>query len=127
IDLDDDRIDTLAISMLRSTYLAELLSEHYLVAVAGAQGAGKTTLVREIYGLDRTWLRDNPGRGERVPVMIVEREAATGAAGGARGAHGRGRSGKAPPPPGRIRGADEQSGRPGGRVGSRRPTDIHRS
>jgi hypothetical protein len=58
--------------VLRSTTLTEALSDRLLFAVAGPQGAGKTTLVRELYDLDGTWLKPNLGRGERIPILIVE-------------------------------------------------------
>ena len=60
--------------ILRNTLLTEFLSERMLYAVAGPQGAGKTTLMRELYGLDPTWLRANPGLGEAVPILVVESE-----------------------------------------------------
>lgn len=63
VDLRDDAIDDQAVNVLRRTTLPEIFNNRYLVAVAGAQGAGKTTLVREIYDLDDTWLCSNAGRG----------------------------------------------------------------
>lgn len=36
------------------------------------QGAGKTTLIRELYNLGAEWLPENLGVGERMPVFIVE-------------------------------------------------------
>ncbi|MGH3612291.1 MAG: hypothetical protein ACRDRK_06765 [Pseudonocardia sp.] len=70
--LADDTLDERIVEVLRRTAIAEFLDERLLVAVAGAQGAGKTTMVCECYGLDDTWLGSNAGRGERVPVMVVE-------------------------------------------------------
>jgi ethanolamine utilization protein EutP (predicted NTPase) len=49
-----------------------VLSQQPVIAVAGSQGAGKTTLVKSLYGLDDTWLAGNEGRGERSPLLIVE-------------------------------------------------------
>ena len=43
----------------------------YLVAVAGLQGDGKTTLVRALYDV-KGWLVANESQGERMPVFIVE-------------------------------------------------------
>ena len=53
---------------------ASRLNGYSLTAVAGGQGAGKTTLVSNLYdGVDE-WLRPNTGRGERHPVAVVETE-----------------------------------------------------
>lgn len=59
--------------VLRSLYTVNMLQGCTLVAVAGAQGAGKTTLVRGLYPAAAPWLAPNEGRGERIPVAIVER------------------------------------------------------
>ncbi|QCP47881.1 hypothetical protein FAZ95_00990 [Trinickia violacea] len=62
------------VDVIRKLRIARELNERYYIAVAGTQGAGKTRLIRELYGLDRTWLDDNEGRGERLPVFVVEEE-----------------------------------------------------
>lgn len=62
---------------LRACQMISLIYGHTVIAVAGSQGAGKTTLIRELYGLDGTWLAGNEGQGERVPVMVLEDEAVT--------------------------------------------------
>ena len=67
---EDEKI----VEILRRTYLLEVASNLHLVAVAGSQGVGKTTLIREIYGLDRDFLEGNLGRGERLPVVVRERK-----------------------------------------------------
>lgn len=59
-------------SVLRRTLVAELLSRRHMIAIAGTQGTGKTTLVRAIYELDSQWIRANRGQGERMPIFIVE-------------------------------------------------------
>lgn len=81
VDLRDTTIDDHVVDVLRRTTIPEILSNRYLVAVAGAQGAGKTTLIREIYNLDDTWLGSNPGQGEHVPVLVLEDEKAESARG----------------------------------------------
>ena len=60
----------------RQLTLTDVLSNQAVIAVAGSQGAGKTTLVKMLYNLDDTWLSGNEGRGERSPLLIVESEAA---------------------------------------------------
>ncbi|MGJ3441422.1 hypothetical protein AAZU54_15695 [Pseudomonas sp. Je.1.5.c] len=62
------------VSILRKLRIARELSSVYYICVAGSQSAGKTRLVRELYQLDEGWLADNQGRGERVPVFILEKE-----------------------------------------------------
>ena len=62
------------LDVVRSVRVADTLAHRYLIAIAGAQGAGKTLLARELYGLDRTWLADRVARGEQMPIYIVEDE-----------------------------------------------------
>ncbi|HCK0565133.1 TPA: hypothetical protein NII30_003631 [Pseudomonas aeruginosa] len=61
-------------SVLRKLRITRELSSLYYICVAGSQSAGKTRLVRELYELngEHEWLVDNQGRGERVPVFILE-------------------------------------------------------
>ena len=43
-----------------------------LICIAGMQGAGKTTLMKNFYGLKGDELSIELGRGERIPVLITE-------------------------------------------------------
>lgn len=63
-------------SVLRKLRITRELSSLYYICVAGSQSAGKTRLVRELYNLngEDEWLVDNQGRGERVPVFILEKD-----------------------------------------------------
>lgn len=72
--LDNDSIDAQLLPVIRSLTLAEIMSNRWLVAVGGTQGAGKTTLIRTLYGLDENdpWLPANEGRGETLPILIEE-------------------------------------------------------
>lgn len=65
-------------SVLRKLRITRELSSLYYICVAGSQSAGKTRLVRELYNLngEDEWLVDNQGRGERVPVFILEKDVA---------------------------------------------------
>ena len=60
------------LEIARETFVLQAAADAYLVTVAGTQGAGKTTLVREIYHLDGDDLRANLGQGERMPVAVLE-------------------------------------------------------
>lgn len=62
------------VSIIRKLRIARELSSIYYICVAGSQSAGKTRLIRELYQLDEGWLADNQGRGERIPVFILEKE-----------------------------------------------------
>ncbi len=62
------------VTFLRKLRIARELASVYYICVAGSQSAGKTRLVRELYQLDDEWLADNQGRGERIPVFILEKD-----------------------------------------------------
>lgn len=50
--------------LLRRIFVADVLSDKWVVAIGGTQGAGKTTLVRQLYDLDSNsddWLPANEG------------------------------------------------------------------
>jgi hypothetical protein len=72
--LNDTRIDDELRPAAQRLLLAEVLGNTTILAVCGSQGAGKTTLVAtlyEEYGAHE-WLKPNQGRGERLPVLILE-------------------------------------------------------
>lgn len=58
-------------TVLRKLMVIRELHTTWFVSVTGTQGAGKTKLLQELYGLSG-WLDDNAGRGERRPLFIVE-------------------------------------------------------
>lgn len=66
------------LAVMRKLLLAEVLGgDQWIVAVGGSQGAGKTTLMTSLYDLqteDGNWLQGNEGRGEKMPVLIIENE-----------------------------------------------------
>lgn len=74
--LKDEGINAGLLPIMRNLMLAEVLGKEWIVAVGGSQGAGKTNLVRTMYGLsaatETDWLQDNEGQGERYPVLIQE-------------------------------------------------------
>jgi hypothetical protein len=77
IDAKEDGLISDTRTILRHTLTAELLNARHMVAVAGTQGTGKTTLVRNLYDLDSDWMLSSWGQGERMPVFILEDAKAT--------------------------------------------------
>lgn len=69
--LVNDEIDKKLLAVMRRLLLAEILGNEWIIAVGGSQGAGKTTLMSKIYDCG-DWLQGNEGRGEKLPVMIIE-------------------------------------------------------
>lgn len=64
-------------NILRQTTILQMLQNEHVVAVAGAPGAGKSTLMRLIYDLnqpDTAFISGRTGRGERLPIWIREME-----------------------------------------------------
>jgi alpha-D-ribose 1-methylphosphonate 5-triphosphate synthase subunit PhnL len=61
--------------VMRRLLVAEVFGATSIIAIGGSQGAGKTTLLRTIYdmnGEDAQWLHPNEGRGEKMPVLVLE-------------------------------------------------------
>lgn len=76
-DLADKDIDEKLLAVMRRLLLAEVLGNTWIVAIGGSQGAGKTALMSSMYDLRGNapyWLPSNEGRGEKMPVLIVEIE-----------------------------------------------------
>lgn len=59
---------------IRKLFIASMMYNKTLICVSGLQGAGKTTLMRNLYNLDSKFLDPTRGRGERVPVLITEKK-----------------------------------------------------
>lgn len=57
---------------IRKLKIASMMENKTLICVAGMQGAGKTTLMKNFYGLKGDALSIELGRGERIPVLITE-------------------------------------------------------
>jgi len=65
-------------AILQRTFLAEWIQDRYIIAVTGVQGAGKTTLIQQLYDLpDDGLLAPNTGRGERLPILVMEADIPT--------------------------------------------------
>lgn len=85
--LNDESLDAELLPVMRRLLLAEVIGNSWIVAIAGLQGAGKTTLLRTMYGLtdeDAEWLTTNEGRGEKLPILIVEQSGRSHAQGAVR-------------------------------------------
>ena len=59
---------------IRKLVIASAFYNKKIIFVSGIQGAGKTTLMKNFYGLDDGYLNISLGRGERIPVFITEKE-----------------------------------------------------
>jgi hypothetical protein len=70
---DAELFDADLLKLIRKVKVAALLADRYSIAITGSQSAGKTLLMRNLYDLDTTWLEDNKGRGEKVPLLILEK------------------------------------------------------
>ena len=57
---------------LRKLFVATIMQDKQLICISGLQGAGKTTLMKNFYGINEEFMNVSLGRGERVPVLITE-------------------------------------------------------
>jgi hypothetical protein len=60
--------------VLRKLIVAKMLSGRRVISVTGEQGAGKSTLIRNLYDLDDGILSVREGRGEKLPIIISEHD-----------------------------------------------------
>lgn len=75
--LSNEEIDDKLLEVMRRLLLAQVMGDTWIVAVGGSQGAGKTTLMACLYGLldaEYKWLEGNEGRGEKMPVLVLEQD-----------------------------------------------------
>lgn len=57
--------------------LTTLTQNRMILAITGLQGAGKTTLMKRLYGLDDAYFPENQSRGEQIPILITEGDVQT--------------------------------------------------
>lgn len=62
------------LAVYRKIAVAQLLYDRYVIAIAGLQGVGKSTLLKQLYDLSNEYVPENMGRGEKLPVLITEHE-----------------------------------------------------
>lgn len=75
--LNDEDVDEKLLGVMRRLLLAEILGNTWIIAVGGSQGAGKTTLMSYMYDMQDQpvkWLQGNEGRGEKMPILILEED-----------------------------------------------------
>ena len=73
--LNEERLNDELLPVMRRLLLAEVIGNTWIMAIGGSQGAGKTTLLSTLYrlsGEDAQWLKPNEGRGEKLPVLVLE-------------------------------------------------------
>lgn len=63
--------------LLRKLYIASLMHHKKLICISGLQGVGKTTLMKNFYGINDEIMNVSLGRGERIPVLITESDVHT--------------------------------------------------
>lgn len=59
---------------LRKIIICNHFSNRQIIAVTGMQGVGKTTLMKNFYGLSDEFFNITLNRSEKLPVLITERE-----------------------------------------------------
>ncbi|WP_312252572.1 hypothetical protein [Stenotrophomonas sp.] len=82
--IDDSNLGQAMVPIMRRLLLAEVLGNKAVLGIGGSQGAGKTTLLRSMYGAEcniSDWLKPNEGRGECMPILVVEESGRTSAQG----------------------------------------------
>lgn len=73
--LESSAADSMAAleNLARKMEVSSIVQQRHTIAIAGMQGTGKSTLIKNLYGLPENLLRVNSSRGEQVPVFITEK------------------------------------------------------
>lgn len=73
--LDQSAADNLEAleGLARKMEISAIVQQRNMIAVAGMQGTGKTTLIKNLYGIPDDFLQVNSNRGEQIPVFITEK------------------------------------------------------
>ena len=72
---DEDDVLVELLEAHRTLTIMRVMSERYVIAVAGPQGAGKTTTMHWLYDIPEAYLPMNAITGERLPVLLIESDA----------------------------------------------------
>ncbi|MCD7854268.1 MAG: hypothetical protein LUG66_01465, partial [Clostridiales bacterium] len=70
--LKEEDLDKLTKAYRKIVIASEMLDRN-IICISGNQGAGKTTLVKNYYGLSDDYFNISLGRGEKLPVLITEK------------------------------------------------------
>ena len=69
--LNDEEIESQLYEVIRSMLISNLFIDKNIITITGLQGVGKTTLLKQIYGLGNEFV-ENLDRGECFPILFVE-------------------------------------------------------
>lgn len=75
-DVETKEADNFAqdiLASMRKLLISSMMYNKKLICISGLQGAGKTTLMKNFYGMDGSYLTPTRGRGERIPILITEK------------------------------------------------------
>ena len=61
-------------ALARKMEVSYYIQKRDTIAIAGMQGSGKSTLIKNIYGLPKDILSISSERGEKIPVFLTEKE-----------------------------------------------------
>lgn len=70
----DSELEEKIINLMKKTIMTEISYDRYIIAVTGLQGVGKSTLMEKFYDIPEGYLPKVLGVGERIPILISERE-----------------------------------------------------
>ncbi|MBU3198264.1 hypothetical protein LL037_21210 [Clostridium estertheticum] len=59
-------------NLLKKTIVSEMFNEKYIIAVAGLQGVGKSTIMKILYNLPDDIIPETRNIGEKIPVLVTE-------------------------------------------------------
>lgn len=62
---------------VRKIIIANEMTGRGIICISGLQGAGKTSLIKNFYGLNEEYFNISLGRGEKIPVFICEKKELT--------------------------------------------------
>ena len=75
---DEHSVVDRCVDIARRITVAEILGQRPTIVFSGLQGAGKSTAVAMLYDLPAGVLPQDEGRGERIPILICERDGVSG-------------------------------------------------
>ncbi|OOM78813.1 hypothetical protein [Clostridium sp. BL-8] len=70
----NDKLQEEIRNLLKKTIISEVFNEKYIIAIAGLQGVGKSTIMKILYDLPDDIIPETRSIGERIPVVVTEWE-----------------------------------------------------